>query len=85
MGVPVTAGTGLLGRWGLDEGTGLVATNSVVTSPLTNGTLAPTATPPVWVAGGSPFIPRRRRAPTVCTWAAPLPPTITSAWAPRRA
>src|SRR3989442_9064064 len=56
MGVSVTAGAGLLGRWGLDEGTGLIATNSVVTSPLTNGTLAPAA-PPVWVAGGSPSVP----------------------------
>ena len=55
MGVPVTSGTGLLGRWGLDEGTGTVTANSIVTSPTTNGTLAPAAAPPTWVAGGSPF------------------------------
>src|SRR2546428_5636008 len=61
MGGPLTSGTGLLGRFGLDEGTGLVATHSVVTSPLSNGTLAPAVNgsigPPTWVAGGSPFVP----------------------------
>ena len=54
---PLTSGTGLLGRFGLDEGTGLVAINSVVTVPAVNGTLAPTTGPPTWVAGGSPFVP----------------------------
>jgi hypothetical protein len=46
---PLTAGTGLLGRWGLNEGTGTVAVNSVaggVGGTLVNG--------PTWVPG-APF------------------------------
>ncbi|HEX6790179.1 MAG TPA: LamG-like jellyroll fold domain-containing protein [Candidatus Krumholzibacteria bacterium] len=45
----LTSGTGLLGRWGLDENTGTTATNSVgggVNGTLTNG--------PAWTTG-SPF------------------------------
>ena len=53
MGIPVTSGTGLIGRFGLDEGTGTATANSVVTSPLTNGTLV---NGPTWVSGGTPFV-----------------------------
>jgi VCBS repeat-containing protein len=53
MGAAVTSDANLLGRWSLDEGTGTVATNSIITSPVSNGTLAPAAGP-VWVAGGAP-------------------------------
>jgi VCBS repeat-containing protein len=44
----------LIGRFGLDEGSGTVVTNS---AGLPNGTLAPGSpmTPPVWTAGGSGF------------------------------
>jgi VCBS repeat-containing protein len=44
----------LVGRWGLDEGTGTLATNS---AGAPNGTLTSTspATPLVWVAGGSTY------------------------------
>ncbi len=50
MGGPVLAAANLVGRWGLDEGTGTIAVNSAGPP---NGTLASTnpATPPVWVAG----------------------------------
>ena len=45
----LTSGAGLLGRWGLNEGTGSTATDSV--APLENGTLT---NGPVWVSG-APF------------------------------
>ena len=51
MDEPVLAATNLIGRWGLDEGSGTTAANS---AGLPNGTLAP-ATPPTWVAGGSGY------------------------------
>ncbi len=44
----LTSGTGLLGRWGLNEGCGLMANNSV--SGNANGTLS-SSTGPVWVPG----------------------------------
>ena len=47
--VELTSGTGLLGRWGLNDGAGTTAVNSIAGSPggtLTNG--------PTWVTGG-PF------------------------------
>ena len=50
MNAELTSGTGLQGRWGLNEGTGTVANNSVAGSP--NGTLLGT---PVWT-NDSPFI-----------------------------
>jgi hypothetical protein len=50
MVVEITSGTGLLGRWGLDETNGTVAPNSIATGP--NGTLK---NGPVWVTPGSPF------------------------------
>ena len=46
LGVELTAGAGLLGRWGLNDGSGTTATNSIAGSPngaLTNG--------PLWVDG----------------------------------
>lgn len=49
MFLELTSGTGLIGRWGLDEGAGTTAGNSIgggVSGTLTNG--------PTWVAG-SPF------------------------------
>ncbi len=48
MNTEVTSGTGLLGRWGLNEGTGTTAANSVAGAPagtLTNG--------PTWTTGYS--------------------------------
>src|SRR6185295_7942877 len=53
----------LLGRWGLDDGTGTTAVNTVVGAP--NGSLLPLSppppsppvpAPPVWVAGGSNYV-----------------------------
>ena len=49
MNLEVTSGTGLLGRWGLNDGSTLTAVNSVVTGP--NGTLTPSGTPPTWTTG----------------------------------
>src|SRR5215216_64077 len=49
MNSELTSGTGLIGRWGLNENSGTVANNSIGGRP--NGTLTPTATPPTWVAG----------------------------------
>jgi hypothetical protein len=48
----ITSGTGLLGRWGLNEGSGTTAGNSVsggVDGTLTNG--------PLWVSPGGPLPP----------------------------
>ena len=44
----LTSGTGLAGRWGLDEGSGTTAADSVATPTALNGTLVNT---PTWVAG----------------------------------
>ena len=41
--------TGLLGRWGMNEGTGTSLGNTAV--PAVTGATIPTATPPAWVAG----------------------------------
>ena len=41
--------TGLLGRWGMNEGTGTSLGNTAV--PAVTGAIIPTATPPAWVAG----------------------------------
>jgi VCBS repeat-containing protein len=43
---------GLIGRWGLDEGSGTTVTNS---AGVPNGTVGPAAAPPAWSAGGSNF------------------------------
>ncbi|TMQ67918.1 MAG: LamG domain-containing protein [Candidatus Eisenbacteria bacterium] len=48
----LTSGSGLIARWGLNEGSGTTAVNS---SGTPNGELRPTATPPLWVTPGSPF------------------------------
>ncbi|PYR56190.1 MAG: hypothetical protein DMF91_22500, partial [Acidobacteria bacterium] len=53
MNAPLTAGTGLIGRFGLDEGAGTIATNSIIYTPAVNGTLT---NGPVWVSGGTPFV-----------------------------
>ena len=45
-GQEITSATGLIGRWGLNEGSG-----TTVTGVGPNGTLTPTATPPTWGAG----------------------------------
>ena len=47
---PITGATsGLVGRWGLDDGSGPSATDSSGNG--VTGTLSPAATPPTWVAG----------------------------------
>ena len=51
----LTSGPGLIARWGLDEGSGTVANNSVAGRP--NGTLT---NKPVWVDGFLSRIPRHR-------------------------
>ncbi len=52
MGVEITSGTGLLGRWGLNEGSGTTAGNS---TGGVNGTLTGS---PTWTTPGSPFVPQ---------------------------
>ena len=49
MNTELTAGTGLIGRWGLNDDTGTTATNSIGGSP--NGTLT---NGPTWVPGFAP-------------------------------
>ncbi|MBK9570789.1 MAG: fibronectin type III domain-containing protein [Chitinophagaceae bacterium] len=46
----LNSGTGLLGRWGLNDGSGTSAINSIAGSP--NGTLT---NGPTWVTPGAPF------------------------------
>ena len=45
-GQEITSATGLIGRWGLNEGSG-----TTISGVGPNGTLTPTATPPTWGAG----------------------------------
>ena len=52
MGVEIPSSGGLIGRWGLDDGATLTATDSAGGG--INGTLTPTANPPAWVVG-APF------------------------------
>ncbi|MGD8306990.1 MAG: hypothetical protein PVF17_10070, partial [Ignavibacteria bacterium] len=47
----LTSGTGLIGRWGLNDGSGIIATNSVVYAPVVDGTLT---NGPLWTFG-APF------------------------------
>jgi hypothetical protein len=73
----LTSGTGLLGRWGLNDGAGTTAVNSIAGSP--NGTLT---NGPTWVTPGAPFnisfaIPT---APTSLTVAAPTVYQINLGW-----
>jgi hypothetical protein len=70
MNSELTSGTGLIGRWGLNEGSGTTAVNSIASSP--NGTLV---NAPGWVAG-SPF----NLPPPVVP--VPAAPTAASAVAP---
>ncbi len=69
MNSEITSGTGLLARWGLDEGTGTSVASSVGTFPgtLTNG--------PTWVPG---FVPTGPVAP-VCSAVAMTTPLNTAA------
>ena len=55
MGGPLPIAANLIGRWGLDEGTGTTATNS---AGLPNGTLVTGSplTPLVWTPGGSGYV-----------------------------
>ena len=48
----ITSGTGLIGRWGLNENTGTSAANSIAGSEA--GTLKGTVGLPAWVAGFAP-------------------------------
>lgn len=73
----LTSGTGLIGRWGLDEGSGVTAANSVAGRP--NGALMPTATPPTWVDGFPIPDTTPPAAPTGLT-AAPFSGGITLTW-----
>ena len=76
-GGPVGAQPGLAGRWGLDEGTGLIAANSVVGGP--NGTLVPTPNanpmlppqPAQWIAGVGPSNVMRCPSPVLSTTVPP--------------
>jgi hypothetical protein len=92
----LTSGTGLIGRWGMNEGTGTTINDS--TAPAVNGTLT---NGPVWVSPGAPFNLNLNAAPLVDAGAdqnAPLqdnvelsgsvsddglpnpPATVTTAW-----
>src|SRR5690606_1370523 len=74
MNAELTSGAGLIGRWGLNENTGTIATNSVAGNP--NGTLT---NGPAWVAGFPlpDLIPPA--APTGLT-AAPRSAAVSLAW-----
>ena len=74
MNLELTSGTGLIGRWGLNEGTGVNAANSIGGSPA--GTLTNT---PTWVAGAPAFNPPPN-APTALTATAVSPFQISLAW-----
>ncbi|MCW5844141.1 MAG: tandem-95 repeat protein, partial [Caldilinea sp.] len=82
MNAELTGGAGLLGRWGMNEGTGTAAANSVVGNP--NGTLT---NGPLWVAGFPmpdlipPAAPTAltatpRSAAVALSWTAPPDPDI---------
>ncbi len=49
MNIELTSGTGLLGRWGLNDGSGSTAVNSIAGSP--DGTLYPAGSLPAWESG----------------------------------
>jgi Concanavalin A-like lectin/glucanases superfamily/Fibronectin type III domain/Calcineurin-like phosphoesterase len=64
MNLELTSGTGLLGRWGLNDGAGTTAVNSIGGSP--DGTLSgtiPVPILPIWVAG-APALDVPPAAPT---------------------
>jgi hypothetical protein len=56
----LTSGTGLIGRWGMNEGAGTTITDS--TAPAENGSLT---NDPVWVSPGAPFNLNYNGAPLV--------------------
>jgi VCBS repeat-containing protein len=62
---PLTAGTGLVARWGMNEGTG--STIGSTPAPTINGTLV---NGPLWVTG-TPFVSTANSAPNVPTNVAP--------------
>ncbi len=51
----LTSGTGLVGRWGMNEGSGTAVDNSIAGG--VNGTALPLAGPPTWVTGFDPPAP----------------------------
>ncbi|RIK65961.1 MAG: hypothetical protein DCC65_10990 [Planctomycetota bacterium] len=53
MNVPVTSGSGLLGRWALDEASGTTTADSASTPTAENGTLT---NGPVWITTGLPGV-----------------------------
>jgi len=80
MNLELTSGTGLIARWGLNDGSGTVATNSIGGAP--NGNLLPVATPPLWAAG-SPFnasVPPPPADPSGLTVSAPNPNQVQLGW-----
>lgn len=74
MNSELTSGTGLLGRWGLNDGTGTTAVNSIAGSP--NGTLT---NGPTW-ACGAPAFDVAPAAPTGLTTSAPSAMQINLGW-----
>jgi len=51
MSMQIRTAPGLIGRWGLNDGTGTTAVDSTTIPTQNNGTLTPTANPPLWVTG----------------------------------
>ncbi len=74
MNSELTSGTGLLGRWGLNDGLGTSAANSIAGSPA--GTLMLT---PTW-ACGAPAFDVAPAAPTALTASAPSAMQINLGW-----
>ena len=68
----LTSGTGLIGRWGLNEGSGTTADNSIASRP--DGTLGTSPNNPTWVADSTP-----PAAPTGLT-ATPGNTTVALSW-----
>ena len=79
-----TSGTGLIARYGLDEGTGTSAASSVAGAPagaLTNGptwTAGPPLTPGSGAGNSAPVVDTVTIAPTTPTTAQTLTATVTS-------
>ncbi|MBK7680529.1 MAG: DNRLRE domain-containing protein [Chitinophagaceae bacterium] len=74
MNSELTSGTGLLGRWGLNDGSGTTAVNSIGSSP--NGTLT---NGPTWVCG-APALDFTPTAPSVLTASAPSVLQVNLGW-----
>ncbi|MBL0273815.1 MAG: DNRLRE domain-containing protein [Chitinophagaceae bacterium] len=74
MNSELTSGTGLLGRWGLNDGLGTTAVNSIGGSP--NGTLT---NGPTWVCG-APALDFTPTAPSVLTASAPSVLQVNLGW-----